>query len=207
MLLENNKRPLNESETHYELKQIAKYILWTLGYKYIATEVLVGCDYKFFKENELKTKGGIIDAFGLKEVSNSELVSMGIESKATLSDYKNGFNVVPDYNYIIAPKGIIPKELIPKEIGLIEVDLKNYEITNKEKGVWIDYNYEEHKPIIGDKVTNKVFKIGIYFTKKTKRREVKEEYRKGFCKRMMFCIARSNTIYDLFKHKQIDIDV
>ena len=137
------ERNLNESLQHYELKQIAKYLLWNLGYKHIATEVY-GCygHDDFSKETNIKPKmvegclhKNIIDVVGAKTKSwyngkIPEIKIMGIEAKASKSDFRNGFCTGCEYTYIIAPLGIIPIEELPKNIGLIEVDLDNYTMTS-----------------------------------------------------------------------------
>jgi len=59
---------------------------------------------------------------------------MGIEAKASYSDYLNGFCCQCEYTYIIAPIGIIPIEKLPPKIGIIEIDLKNYSIKQNRPG-------------------------------------------------------------------------
>ncbi len=60
----------NESKAHYELKQIAKYILWSKGYNCIATELQMNRynnllkDYKWF--NNRAYSKNIIDVAGIK---------------------------------------------------------------------------------------------------------------------------------------------
>lgn len=76
----------------------------------------------------------IIDVVGAKTKSwycgIPEVKIMGIEAKASKSDFRNGFCTGCEYTYIIAPIGIIPIEELPKNIGLIEVDLENYTLTS-----------------------------------------------------------------------------
>jgi len=59
---------------------------------------------------------------------------MGIESKASYTDFLNGFCCQCENTYIIAPTGIIPVDKLPAKIGLIEVDLENYTIKNTSRG-------------------------------------------------------------------------
>ena len=130
----NFNRPKNETETHFLLKEISKYILFGWGYTRLGTEVgdmhsddlhIEGKDYK-----------SIIDTVGVKKVTNKKVGSKrivyydvkGIEAKASLSDYKNGFCVAPYYTYIIVPINTIPINLLPDKIGFIEVDLDNFEL-------------------------------------------------------------------------------
>ncbi|MDF2615366.1 MAG: hypothetical protein K0Q47_21 [Sedimentibacter sp.] len=135
----------NESVAHYELKQIAKYILYSKGFTCIATEVGMErydsllSEYKWFKS----THKIIIDTIGIK--GNLESVRnygksldkyklMGIEAKASYGDFLNGFCCQSEYTYVIAPKGVIPVDKIPNKIGLIEVDLESYQILRTSKG-------------------------------------------------------------------------
>lgn len=140
-ILLNKNYNRNESKEHYELKQIAKYILYQKGYNCIATEVQFAkyCDYlkdyKWFKTNAIRKN--IIDVVGVKgnlltlrEATVDKYKVMGIESKASYADFLNGFCCQAEYTYIIAPVGVIPVEKLPLKIGLIEVDLHNYTISN-----------------------------------------------------------------------------
>lgn len=126
------KQPQNESETHFFLKELAKYILFHMGYTRLATEV----DSMYSLDNGRTKKGnmkGTIDVVGIKKVSkfipNSGFqyihrwVLCGIEAKASLSDFRNGFCMAPALTYVIAPKGVIPHSEMPPKIGLIEVDI------------------------------------------------------------------------------------
>jgi len=123
----NFNRPKNESETHFLLKEISKYILFGWGYKIIGTEVANMWDLDIGKKRK-----EVIDAVGLKKVSEGRgkfhYDMKGIEAKASLSDYKNGFCCGCAYTYIISTINTIPIELLPKDIGLIEVDLDIFEL-------------------------------------------------------------------------------
>jgi hypothetical protein len=136
-----SQRKLNETAEHYELKQVAKYILWSRGYTIIGTEVSgfydahlrndgfpEGCAHK----NTIDTVG--IRAQGWEAGSVRSIGIYGIEAKASLSDYKNGFCTVCPYTSIIAPLGVIPADIIPNKIGLIEVDIANYSINFRSNG-------------------------------------------------------------------------
>ena len=95
---------------------------------------------EYFKS---KRKGGIVDLLGLrvgrskynyktnKHPEINRVYAMIIEAKASLQDFKNGYNTGAELTYIIAPRGVIPHELIPDKIGLIEVDMDNYGIKVK----------------------------------------------------------------------------
>jgi hypothetical protein len=110
------------------LKEIAKYILWGWGYNKLGTEV--DGFYSFDLRKSHKCFKNTIDVAGIKKVSRfipsvgykCYYSVKGIEAKASLSDFKNGFCAASAYTYIIAPIGIIPIELIPEKVGLIEVD-------------------------------------------------------------------------------------
>ena len=120
-------RPKNETETHFLLKEISKYILFGWGYKMIATEVGGMWDLDIGKKRK-----EIIDCVGIKKVRIAprkfHYDIKGIEAKASLSDFKNGFCCASAYTYIISTVNTIPIELIPKDIGLIEVNLDIFEL-------------------------------------------------------------------------------
>jgi len=123
----NYKQPKNETETHFLLKEISKYILWGWGYNKLGTEVHGMWDLDIGKKRK-----EIIDCVGLKKISEGRgkyhYDMKGIEAKASLSDFKNGFCCAPAYTYVIAPIGIIPMELVPDRIGCIEIDFNIFEL-------------------------------------------------------------------------------
>ena len=164
LLIENNRRPLNETETHYLLKQIGKYLLRKDGCKIIGTEIDIGYDnktpiYKDIPDFFKVTRKRVTDVIGIK-CSNSnwrkDSKTIIIESKASLSDYKNGFCTYADITYVIAPLGIIPIDKIPKEIGFIEVDLDNY---NPISGSDFDCIHYRQRP----KNRSKVIKSDLHY--------------------------------------------
>jgi hypothetical protein len=112
------------------LKEIGKYILWGWGYNKLATEVagMYSYDLNILKKNVIDVVGAkTIHPFVKGEGYKPKYYDIkGIEAKASLSDFKNGFCAAPAHTYIIAPKGIIPKELIPEKIGFIEVDFNSF---------------------------------------------------------------------------------
>lgn len=120
-------RPKNESETHFLLKEISKYILFGWGYKMLATEVGGMWDLDIGKKRK-----EIIDAVGIKKIRVAprkfHYDIKGIEAKASLSDFNNGFCCAPAMQYIICPVNTIPIELLPDKIGFIEVDLNIFEL-------------------------------------------------------------------------------
>ena len=132
-------RPKNESETHFLLKEISKYILWGWGYNKLGTEVGGMWDYDisklFYKPGKSgRSRKDVIDCVGIKKVHVANRKyhydMKGIEAKASLSDFKNGFCSAPAMNYIICPINVIPEELIPDKIGLITV---NFDILELQK--------------------------------------------------------------------------
>jgi len=190
----------NESKEHYELKQIAKYILYQKGYNCIATEVQFSRysqylkKYNWFKpkathKNTIDVVGIKGSLFSLKENEIDKYKVMGIESKASYQDFLNGFCCQCEYTYIIAPIGIIPVDKIPEKIGLIEVDLENYTIKN----------------------TNRGFEFtGIQTTKQCSSRK-KELYKRSDSYRVdtfnvLRRIAYRSTVNDIFKNSEIKID-
>jgi len=130
----NYNRPKNETETHFLLKEISKYILFGWGYNKLGTEVGGMWDNDISKlfHKEDKHRKDIIDCVGLRKVSEGRgkyhYDMKGIEAKASLNDFKNGFCASPAYTYIISTLGTIPVDLVPKDIGFIEVDLDIFEL-------------------------------------------------------------------------------
>lgn len=53
-----------------------------------------------------------------------EYWSMVAETKVSRADFKSGYNVSGDYNYIFCPKGLLTKEDVPNYMGIVEVDLE-----------------------------------------------------------------------------------
>lgn len=137
-------RPKNETETHFLLKEISKYILFGWGYNKLGTEVYGMWDNDisklFPKQGKKKNKKkDIIDCVGIKKISRKGIKPYfdmkGIEAKASLSDFKNGFCAGAAYTSIIAPVGIIPIELIPLKIGLIEIDFDTFSLPKNSQKI------------------------------------------------------------------------
>jgi len=199
VILLNENYNKNESREHYELKQIAKYILYSKGYNCIATEVQFPKNSNYLKDyewfNGKAVTKNIIDVVGikgnllnLKENNVNKYKVMGIEAKASYSDFLNGFCTQCEYTYIIAPVGIIPVDKLPKGIGLITVDLSNYKIRLKNK-------FELIK--------------GITTIKQCSSRR-KEIYKRNDIYlidtfNILRKIAYRNTVNDLFKKNEIEI--
>ena len=145
LILLNENYNKNESREHYELKQISKYILYSKGYNCIATEVQFPKNSNYLKDyewfNSKAITKNIIDVVGVKgnllntrENTVDKYKVMGIEAKASYSDFLNGFCCQCEYTYIISPVGIIPIEKLPPKIGLIEIDLQKYSIKQNRLG-------------------------------------------------------------------------
>jgi len=130
-------QPKNESEAHFLLKEVAKYVLWARGYTMLATEVHDMYSFDGIGRNRKKGLKNTMDVVGVKCLSKHipkqgykyHYVVCGIEAKASLADFRNGYCCAPAITYIIAPKGVIPVALIPDKIGLIEVDFKKLSIS------------------------------------------------------------------------------
>jgi hypothetical protein len=198
-MLLNESYNKNESKEHYELKQIAKYILYHKGYNCIATEVQFSKYCTYLKNyNWFKPKASsknIIDVIGVKggllnirKNTVDDYKVLGIESKASYADFLNGFCCQCEYTYIIAPLGIIPVDKIPDKIGLIEVDLENYSIDIRR---------------------GKFEFTGIYTTKQCSSRK-KDLYSRTDTFRVdtfniLKKIAYRSTINDIFKNNEIEV--
>ena len=142
LILLNENYNKNESKEHYELKQISKYILYSKGFNCIATEVQFPKYSQYLKDydwfNSKAITKNIIDVVGIKgnmlnlrENTLDKYKVMGIEAKASYSDFLNGFCTQCEYTYVIAPIGIIPVDRLPPKIGLIEVAIDSYTIKNR----------------------------------------------------------------------------
>ena len=150
-------------------------------------------DYEWFNGKAISKN--TIDVVGIKgnmlNLKNNNVDSykvMGIEAKASYSDFLNGFCCQCEYTYVIAPVGIIPVDKLPKGVGLIECDILNYTIKNK-------FNKFEFK--------------GINTIKQCSSRR-KEIYKRDDIYRVdtfnvLRKIAYRNTINDLFKKNEIKI--
>ena len=126
--------------------------------------------------------------FNLRENNVDKYKVMGIEAKASYSDFLNGFCTQCEYTYVIAPIGIIHVDKLPDKIGLIEVEIPNYTIRNK-------FNKFEFK--------------GIITTKQCSSRR-KEIYKRDDIYRVdtfntLKRIAYRNTVNDIFKKNEIEI--
>lgn len=212
MLLENNYKPKNESDIHYELKQIGKYILKNKGCKVIGEEIETGyCEYlnSFTQFNKHKESKSIIDVIGLqikgqfcsspkgKVFKEPLFKTVGIEAKANLSDFRNGFNTNCEKTYIIAPIGVIPLDLIPKNIGLIEVDLQNYNIQQVKKSSQFN--------MTGITETIKA-KINLDPSFKVRDKPIDNQLYQTWCKKILQEIGNRYTNENLYKRNEIRVE-
>lgn len=124
-------RPKNQSPEHYFCENAGKMFLFHYhNCRYIGTEI-PGCyhmDSDFVSYSETHYYGSrrknIIDVLGMTR----KFQCYGVEAKASVSDFRNGFCACMPYTYIICPKDVIPVELIPPKIGLIYVDIPNFHV-------------------------------------------------------------------------------
>lgn len=134
-------RPMNETEEHFFCKSVGQvYLFHRCNCRYIGTEIhgcwhldehIPGYSNSQFYGSRDKT---IIDCLGITRKDEV----FGIEAKATLSDYHNGFCACMPYTYIICPKDVIPKSEIPKDIGLIYVDIPKFHIVGYDEIYGVD---------------------------------------------------------------------
>jgi len=124
----------------------------------------------------------------LKENTVDKFKIMGIEAKASYSDFLNGFCTQCEYTYIIAPIGVVPVNKLPDKIGLIEIDIENYTIRNR-------YGKFEFTGITTTKQCSSR-KKDIY-----KRDDIYRVDTMNILKR----IAYRNTVNDIFKKSEIVI--
>lgn len=117
-----------------------------LGCHYVACEVKVP---SFFLKNLETKKTDIlgIQEKGLYNTGHSSFTIRNIEVKVSKNDFKNGFSMLGDYNYILAPAGLLGKEDMPSYVGLIEVDLKELEWKkDKIEGINIIKKSRKYEP-------------------------------------------------------------
>lgn len=127
-------RPMNETDEHFFCKNVGQvYLFHRCNCRFISTEVH-GCWHTDshipgYSENQWKRDKSIIDVVGMTRKNEV----FGIEAKASLSDYHNGFCACMPYTYIICPKDVIPVSEIPKDIGLIYVDIPKFHIVGYDE--------------------------------------------------------------------------
>lgn len=126
--------PKNESFEHFALKEIGKlYLKHNQLCNFIADEFKIPHYFSSLAEKQFQTKldykihnKSITDAFGFKATYSGEVTIKSVEAKASYSDFKNGFCIGGEYNYLIAPVGVIPVKEVPSFVGLIEIDFDKF---------------------------------------------------------------------------------
>ncbi len=115
----------------------------------------------------------------------------GIECKVSYSDYKNGYCILPEYTYLLAPKGVIPVKELPKKIGLLEFDFEGFhKDKSNDKEKWFKHLTVVKNP---KKTYDKKFMEEVagksYFN----------EYQHiEFCQKVLFKISQQNTEEHIF---------
>lgn len=133
------KIPKNESFEHFTLKEIGKlYLKHNQLCNFVADEFKIPHYISRLAEKQFDTKldykihnKSITDAFGFKATYSGDVTIKSCEAKATYSDFKNGFCIGGEYNYLIAPKGVIPVDEVPSFVGLIEIDFDKFYYNGK----------------------------------------------------------------------------
>lgn len=107
----------------------------------------------------------------------------GIEAKATYADFKNGFCVMPEYSYIIAPIGLIPVRELPSKVGLLELNIEEY---SKNVGIedWGKYLTVTKKP---------KKKYDSFFMDKDNPKKFRYDVHAKYCRELLFDVAQENT--------------
>lgn len=130
--------PRNESAEHFLIKQVAVvYLKFTRGCRYVGEEVVL---YRDIPEEKGKVIADVVGVhrklIGYNKYAHTIMCA---EVKVSVSDFKNGFSMGGDLNYVFAPKDVIPLDLLPTRVGLIEVDLGklNYTLDGCIQGVYI----------------------------------------------------------------------
>lgn len=125
--------------------------------------------------------------------SRHEYQMRGIEVKVSYSDFKNGFNMLAEYSYVLAPKGIVPKEELPKKVGLLEFDFDAYatyiEEDDKEEA-WFQALTLVKRP--------KKEYDPQFVTQKGKKSHFERSRHAMFCEDVLFTIAQQNTEEHIF---------
>lgn len=126
--------PKNESFEHFTLKEIGKlYLKHNQLCNFVADEFTIPHYFSRLAEKQFDLKLGykihnksITDAFGFKATYSGDVTIKSVEAKASYSDFQNGFCIGGEYNYLIAPKGVIPVDEVPSFVGLIEIDFDKF---------------------------------------------------------------------------------
>ena len=127
--------PQNETFEHFALKEIGKlYLKHNQLCNFVAEEMETRTlNITEYAQNQfdIEINWDIrhkrrTDCLGIKGSYRGDKLIKSVEAKASYEDFKNGFCVGGEYNYIIAPKGVIPVDELPTFMGLIEIDFENF---------------------------------------------------------------------------------
>jgi hypothetical protein len=134
--------PKNETFKHFALKNIGSlYLKHNQLCNFVAEEFNIGFSIWSEAEKQFDWKAPaniqqkrVADAIGFKSsmYSNKKTTFKCIEAKQSLADFRNGFCIGGEYNYLIAPKNIIPVEEVPPFVGLIEIDFDKFRYNGKK---------------------------------------------------------------------------
>lgn len=122
-----------------------------------------------------------------------EWVIRSVESKATLSDYKNGYSMSAEYAYLICPLGVIPKEELPKKVGLLEFDFDKYHETRN----WQDALVVSKKP--------KKEYDSMFYENMDKKMGFKDDLHARECQELLFTISQQNTEEAVFWNANLKV--
>jgi len=131
----NIKLPGNETFKHFILKQIGKFYLKNRQMcQYVVEEKGV----PYIKEKELPltskevkahTFKDITDVLGVQRINNQYTIK-SLEVKVSREDFKSGYCVGGEYNYLLVPKGLLKKEDPLPFFGILEIDLSTFNFDN-----------------------------------------------------------------------------
>ncbi|PGK51209.1 hypothetical protein CN918_25815 [Priestia megaterium] len=123
----------------------------------------------------------------------------GIEVKVSYQDFKNGFNMLPEYTYVLAPVGIVPKNELPDKVGLLEFDFDSYQIAIEDEvpSAW------EHALKVTKK-PKKQYDVRFRIDKATKSYYHRDAHVR-YCQKLLFRIAQQNTEEHIFWNPHIQL--
>lgn len=125
------KKPGNESETHWLLKCAGLYWLFIeRSCRSLADEVYVKRKTGPDQHGQSGTKR-YTDVMGIRHGNDDRRQIYSIECKKDRADFRNGFCVCEKaINFVMAPSGVIESDEMPAKVGLLEIDLDTLSITN-----------------------------------------------------------------------------
>lgn len=117
--------------------QLCNFVAEEFNIRNWVYKVILAAEKQFnWKSNYKYRQKSIADSLGFKATMyNNETTIKCMEAKYSLSDFRNGFCIGGEYNYLIAPEGVIPIKEVPPFTGVIEIDFDNFYYNgNKIKG-------------------------------------------------------------------------